>query len=1363
LWWDTVQQQLRQGQTAAALSLLQQLQQEAADQFVTHDDTSVTTDRLIEGLLAQLPAADRRAWETAIAPHALALWERWQRERDLAALRRLCCSYRTTDAGLWAWRTLAALNRDQGRLLHAASAYREVLRHPRASRQDRASALLALGALAQARGQRAEVEALWREHAPDLANVSVARGEETVPVARVFAEWLAHPSPKPAATPGVLSEPWQQAWGLPEDLLPLWQSSAPEYRASGAWPLPAIEPLHTGDLLLFRSLMQIVAVDAARGELRWRSSPQPEYDWLRTNPGLLDNRSFRSVFVEQLYRRCLADSVLGRLTTDGRAVFAIEDTRGLGAGSTNGQPPNWPPRQNVGAGEARTNLLTAYRLSTGELAWRIGGASAGPTYALAGVFFCGPPTPVDDLLYVLAQQGNELHLLSLFADRGELHRQLPLGDTPRPLSEDPLRQRVACPVTLGDNLLLCPTAAGALIAVDLTTHSPQWAFRYPVELRLRTDADRGPQTVTARDAWWDGWRDIRVCRAGQIVVFASPETNHLHALDADSGRLLWSVPRAGGLLLVGVVNDAVVIAEPTGLRAHRLTTGEVLWRASIGELSGRPVIAGDEITVPAEPHGLVVVRLTDGGWSPISNAYARPLGNLVHHAGSWWAASVTTVQGLGDGQGGLRQRPLDRAVRRQMLLADLAARPDRWSAWQTELAELAETPAQRIELELALVRAAQAAGDSLAAARHLLALAEKVSREDVVQEFSPRRHIRADLAVLGAWDDLERHAAPSVRSDLQRLLDESWQSACASSDPFTVQRWREFWQPHSFARQAKVLTHPRVYLGQPMAAVELALLSAGNLADQPTLLWHLAEELSRAGFHRDAADYRNLLRHRFAGAVLPDGRTIGTALREFPPSRSRGDPWPLVEPEIEPQSGQILDNVHHAAVPLDVESTPLFERLDVTIDRQGRRLRFSGGGQRGVWELALPQSTSPWRHAPEMVYGWGRGRLLLIRVGTELFAVTPFDERGEPAARLLWTHDLGRTVPPEQIAIFLPPVNSAWHEDGLRLLDAFGLPVGQVGPVRAAYLCFRQNARLISVETLTGRRRWERYDLPADAILTGDDHTIVWWSPSEQRVEWLRASDAAALGQRSWTVSPEDVVLLRDRRVWHWQRGPAPRLVCADLVSGRTLWSRDIAAGSLPVRLDGETLGVVDPRGALHVWSAEEGAPLSEPLSVMLPATIDRVVVSRDAERWYVGFSERTAQQAALRMNQIRQGYRAPIVTGTLYAIDRSTAMVCWQIELDREGWPLDQPRSLPILVQAYKALPAANAGGNVPQAVPTTLRLRDKRTGRDVLYRDDLRSVPYVTCMGDPDRGVLDVLLEREMFRLRYQPAPPAPPLPEQ
>ena len=63
LWWESARLHLEQGRTAAAIALLEELQREAADQFVTQDGAAATADWLIQQLADRLSPADLKTWE----------------------------------------------------------------------------------------------------------------------------------------------------------------------------------------------------------------------------------------------------------------------------------------------------------------------------------------------------------------------------------------------------------------------------------------------------------------------------------------------------------------------------------------------------------------------------------------------------------------------------------------------------------------------------------------------------------------------------------------------------------------------------------------------------------------------------------------------------------------------------------------------------------------------------------------------------------------------------------------------------------------------------------------------------------------------------------------------------------------------------------------------------------------------------------------------------------------------------------------------------------------------------------------------------------------------------------------------------
>ncbi|HET6422313.1 MAG TPA: PQQ-binding-like beta-propeller repeat protein, partial [Planctomycetaceae bacterium] len=518
-------------------------------------------------------------------------------------------------------------------------------------------------------------------------------------------------------------------------------------------------------------------------------------------------------------------------------------------------------------------------------------------------------------------------------------------------------------------------------------------------------------------------------------------------------------------------------------------------------------------------------------------------------------------------------------------------------------------------------------------------------------------------------------------------------------------------------------------------------------------LWlRLAREQADAGFPRAAAAS---IEH---AKRLQDGVTVDPSLTLTLPPRAV---WPVNPPLIESQHERNHD-VHQLRVPLDLDTSDFFRDLDVSVDRQNRKVLFTSGEHRRSWDLPLTKSSSNLRFVPQLLMGWGRGRVLLLRVGSELFAIAPFDERDEPVARILWTVDMlaGSMVLADHARSENLPMIPGVREEDVRLVSAFGRTLAQVGPVRAGFVCYHEKGKLVSLDTFTGRKRWERFDLPFDARSFGDEQHVLVLSPRRKSVDVLRAIDGQLLETRVWDGHPDRLVLLQETRAYQilpqtggWQ------LRCEDVATGRVIWSHDAPAGATPVVLDDKVIAVAEPSGKLQFLSVDDGRQLAEPVTFPAMPQLERALVSRDADTWYVVLSNRLSRPAALQPANNLTSHRTPVVDGPLLAIDRRTFATRWQQTLTRAPWLLDQPRTAPVLLHAYRlGTPHQIANG----FTNSVIRLLDKQTGAEVLQREGANLLGFATFQSDVDRGLVEVRLEPETIRLRYYPHPPAPASPE-
>ena len=144
---------------------------------------------------------------------------------------------------------------------------------------------------------------------------------------------------------------------------------------------------------------------------------------------------------------------------------------------------HWPRRAwrfQIPSATKSHNLLVALDLAKqGYQLWAVGGTT-GDNPALAGAFFLGAPLPVGDQLYALAEFTGEIRLVCLDARTGGLEWKQPLANLEESANHaTTLTRRLAgASPSLADGILVCPTSAGAVVAVDLATRTLRWGYQY---------------------------------------------------------------------------------------------------------------------------------------------------------------------------------------------------------------------------------------------------------------------------------------------------------------------------------------------------------------------------------------------------------------------------------------------------------------------------------------------------------------------------------------------------------------------------------------------------------------------------------------------------------------------------------------------------------------------------------------------------------------------------------------------------------------------------------------------------------------------------------------------------------------------
>ena len=340
--------------------------------------------------------------------------------------------------------------------------------------------------------------------------------------------------------------------------------------------LPRFHPLAVGNVVLMRTIENLLAIDFTTGKLLWESpvgEPPAPADRESARRGMMFFPPAMEAYSSG--QRIWNDLTYGTLSSDGRYVYSIEDdapetaaAQGQAFGGFMGQrafAPNLAVRAPMGPWgfggvemPLPNNHLAAHEIRTGKLKWEIGGPSGPRGLRQPDTFFLGPPLPLMGSLYVLAEQNEEVRLLALDPATGDLQWSQQLTGVEQSLLQYAYRRHMGASPSYADGILVCPTTTGALVGVDLANRSLLWANCY-----TNLGNNRGMRPPWAFMRGYDegsdgasGWADSGAVIAEGRVLSTPRDSDSLLCLSLTDGHRVWKSPRRDDLYLACTDREA---------------------------------------------------------------------------------------------------------------------------------------------------------------------------------------------------------------------------------------------------------------------------------------------------------------------------------------------------------------------------------------------------------------------------------------------------------------------------------------------------------------------------------------------------------------------------------------------------------------------------------------------------------------------------------------------------------------------------------------------------------------------------------------------------------------------------------------
>jgi outer membrane protein assembly factor BamB len=611
-------------------------------------------------LLGSLPAKGQEVYEVLSGARAATLLQQAKKNSDPERLAEVAARYFHTRAGAEAADLLGTYHLDRGRYLMAASCLSRLVQ-----RRDTLPLTYFKAALAASRaGDQATAAVAWKRLSA-AASEGLTLGDRQVSLddlkklldrpadktaAPAAAEWPIFGgavSRNGLATPPqlTLKRQWNRATAEEPGSRQTLENAVRNQQARNQPVLPGAFPIAVAGKVMFRNQRGIQCVDPASGEVAWEASLNGGLD----NPLHLDDsgsikdqlHGWVNTHVQSNPQVLLENSTLGTLSSDGKRVFAVEDVcvppmdfnpymegrLGMRAGMMmkingavmmQGGGLAADVNSQVAHREVNHNQLVCVDAETGRTLWTLGRSKT----RMDGTFFLAPPLPLNGKLYALVEKEQELKLICIEPRDGKVAWTQPLANFSKGINQEVGRRMWAAHLAYGEGILVCPSHSGAVVAVDLLSHSLLWAHSYvqappsPAKQKLQVGNQFRFQPFQPYMPRLAGnWKNSSPIIADGKVLITAPDAGALHCLNLRDGALLWrSDWTADDCYVAGVVDGKVLMVGKQACRAYSLADGKTLWITPTGTPCGHGIAAGKLYYLPVRDNSLSQV--------PVLNSFA---------------------------------------------------------------------------------------------------------------------------------------------------------------------------------------------------------------------------------------------------------------------------------------------------------------------------------------------------------------------------------------------------------------------------------------------------------------------------------------------------------------------------------------------------------------------------------------------------------------------------------------------------------------------------------------------------------------------------------------------------------------------
>jgi outer membrane protein assembly factor BamB len=1097
-----------------------------------------------------------------------------------------------------------------------------------------------------------------------------------------------------------------------------------------------------------RTPYNVVAVDWHTGKRIWETREEDELAGDGLSPDAADGGETEDLAVigNPLEQRVWDDALVTSLASDGERAFVIRSP----LANPQDEAMAWQaaPQMFGGVtGGLTANELVAYDLATqGKLLWELdGNRTTGP---LSGAFFFGAPLAIDNTLYVMAEIRSAVYLVALEPRTGEVRWQQQLVGLEQGIGLDPARRTVGAMPSYAGGILVCPTSAGAAVAIDVVKREFAWVYRYPRDASSPADMRQlWPQQQNPAVRAINRWRENVAIIDGERVFLTAPESGELYCLELRTGKLLWKKPKTDALFLACVDQGRVLLVAKNSVHALRVEDGTAVWTNPLpagAQPSGQGYVSDGRYYLPVTTGGIVVVDLARGEVLASTAAGPNPvLGNLICYRGSVVSQTALVLDKFEQSD-----------VLRQRAEAALAKNPDDATALR-ELAEMRRVEGATTEAVRQLKRAVELAPDD-PLAQEMLA---EVLLEALATDFATyrsdiplvRRLIRGreqevellrieaqgldtlgeKLSALDAYLRLVDFTA-EARAELRNSSD-----VTVRSDRWVSGQLANLWTaatPEERAAITKrvVARRPAADAQPAAAALRHYLAHFGQLPGAEAVRLQLARWLVERRHMREAEIELLALLASPEAETRAAATVFMTELLAKSGSPTEAGTWPrgvvdarvkMLAETAEERANQRAQQERPGLRRLNVEqdSWPGFGTTQWFVSADGTELVGRNGAGDDIFHLKVDGNNWAGQNRDSgYVHAARLGHLVIVSLGGQIVAVDSRESERGAGGEVLWqAYPLGRFPMANPRVTTSSGRRAVFDTLSGRSTRRSGPAQGGLGPATPGGIVFQEQNELKCVDPLSGETLWMRSDLPAGCELFGDGELVLAADAGERKVHVFRMIDGQRLDERKLPSFPWMLIAGRNvaqREIRGSGKDRKMHLRVTDVEAQRVLLEAEYDDQAQMSVVEPQSLAVYEPSGRFQLVDVRTGrVRIDAELQAMADLQNIRTLVSGSQLFLMVSAPSLSKENQPIAQSD------HPLINGLVYAFDMETGAPLWPgpAVIRNRGIVLAQPSDIPLLVFVDRKLNRKAMAGGTPQI---RILCIDKDTGRTIYRNDELR-----------------------------------------